>query len=512
MDNEKTLWGKLDKNLEGVPNKCANLDGLLEACNDVLSNMREIIRGRKDLANKKPGVGVRGMKDILSEAHLLGENVKVDGEDFGNFCRCLGAISQLPRGGFLWIGSSALSKRTQGLCKEAANKLPGKFEYLSLEKARYNIKKLLDINVKLGGGIHRTYGVPGEWGYVDKLGSSVLSMLEESLNSENSKLMQEQQVQQKPGVNNDEELKKLRERLKRLLDKNFDLGGDISKDGGRFGTREDNWKNVDTMIDKPSLKDYSDAIDKQNEKLRKDKGEGKHEKTLKEQAIDCVLDHFDKFKNGKGSLVKVDLYGNFYLVVDEEGLSRVPYRLRFLYLELDCNEIRDKVGKPVYLLQAGSEYRINGEDWHGFKVIETILGKPAAEEAVTRYNKSKIDCDKYEKIIKVILECLSGELGMSISGFKNKKSKDVSYTCRYVINEDKFEEFIANNIAEKNYDKVKSMYTDVLKFSFNNSSYSVRLLNRSWGDNVKGKLDGFGGGKDIYKFINEYRNKAGIKD
>lgn len=141
---EKELWSKLNLELGRSFDCVYGVAGVLKKCNKVLTLMREIIKSRgKGLDKNKAGVGVRGMRDILSEAHLLGENVEVNAnEDFSAFCRCLKAISRLPRGGFLWMGSSALSKKTQELCLEFMGTSKDKFyaENIKELKAKMNEK------------------------------------------------------------------------------------------------------------------------------------------------------------------------------------------------------------------------------------------------------------------------------------------------------------------------------------------------------------------------------------
>ena len=156
MANEKDLWRELDKNLRDALGECKDLNGLFGACSAVLGSMCKIIGGRKDLDNKKPGVGVRGMKDILSgngDKCNCGSKIKFlskDGEpisdgvnevNFGNFCECLEAISKLSRGGFLWIGSSALSKTTQRLCKDFEAKAGNLFKDFSKNKQDQQVQQ-----------------------------------------------------------------------------------------------------------------------------------------------------------------------------------------------------------------------------------------------------------------------------------------------------------------------------------------------------------------------------------
>ena len=147
-EKEKGCWENLDKSLKNLAwalrlcNKLADNFGekvsiVASSCIEVEKYMVLIISHRgKSLDNKRKRVGVRGMRDILfgddarpvstndspvmcklkdkEEARVFGVRI------FERFSEVLRGISNLPRGGFLWIGSSALTKRTQGLFKDAS--------------------------------------------------------------------------------------------------------------------------------------------------------------------------------------------------------------------------------------------------------------------------------------------------------------------------------------------------------------------------------------------------------
>lgn len=155
MTNEKELWGELDNALSGVNNgKYSTLNDVYSCCDFIRKCMSEIIEFRiktkkEDLTKKRAGVGVRGMRDILSRENLLGENVKVDGKNFGIFCKCLKDISELPRGGFLWIGGSALSKHTQDLFKRAGENLLNVAEKTAAIKITGAFRRKLDRRKRL---------------------------------------------------------------------------------------------------------------------------------------------------------------------------------------------------------------------------------------------------------------------------------------------------------------------------------------------------------------------------
>ena len=148
---EKELWSKLNLELRCSFDCVYGVAGVLKKCNEVLNLMRKIIKSRgKGLDKNKAGVGVRGMRDILSgqgakfkcgcssTVYFL-RGTEVSDENFDSFCGCLKAISKLSRGGFLWMGSSALSKKTQELC----------FEFMGTSKDKFYAENIKELKAKV---------------------------------------------------------------------------------------------------------------------------------------------------------------------------------------------------------------------------------------------------------------------------------------------------------------------------------------------------------------------------